>query len=136
MTAERAKEGMIDFGDGLGRVRAYRRKNPDGTLSGWVADTAFLNPNVHIGPEVRIPSKVVVWAAARLTKSSDLRFGASWAAYPTEQGFLLVSKSPDTSGTSEFSSWDELPRALYKRGFISEMEYLAAVAELEPERVP
>lgn len=128
-----SQEGMIDFGDGLGRVRAYRRKNRDGTLSGWIANTVFISPKAHIGREVRVPDSAVIWSDARLEKPDDLRVGSNWVAYRAEHGFRLVSKVPDTAGTTRFESWDELPRILHGRRFISTMEYLASAVKSERE---
>jgi hypothetical protein len=38
----------FDFGDGNGAVPAHRHKNPDGSLGGWVANTATVKKTVRI----------------------------------------------------------------------------------------
>ena len=39
----------FDFHDGEGPVPAHRHKNPNGSLGGWVAETAFVAPTAHVG---------------------------------------------------------------------------------------
>lgn len=42
------------FGDGRGPVPAHRHKNPDGSLGGWVANTAYIAPTVFVGFYARV----------------------------------------------------------------------------------
>jgi hypothetical protein len=42
----------FDFGDGP--VLAHRHVNPDGSLGGWVADTATVEPTAYVGPDARV----------------------------------------------------------------------------------
>jgi len=44
----------FDFDDGNGPVPAHRHQNPDGSIGGWVADTATVAPTAEVGPEARI----------------------------------------------------------------------------------
>ena len=41
-----------DFGSGP--VPAHRHLNPDGSLGGWVADTATVAPTARIGENARV----------------------------------------------------------------------------------
>ncbi len=41
---------LVDFDDGDGPVPAHRHNNVDGTLGGWVADSAFVAPTAKLGP--------------------------------------------------------------------------------------
>ena len=40
-----------DFADGKGSVPAHRHINPDGSVGGWVADTATVADTVYIGED-------------------------------------------------------------------------------------
>lgn len=42
------KETTFDFGDGNGPVPAKRHKNPDGTIGGWVANSAIVEPSATV----------------------------------------------------------------------------------------
>lgn len=50
-----------DFADGNGPVLAYRYRNPDRTLGGWVARTAKILGNVFIGPSARVYGNATVF---------------------------------------------------------------------------
>lgn len=41
---------LYDFKDGKGPVSAHRHLNPDGTIGGWVADTARVSPAAQVMP--------------------------------------------------------------------------------------
>jgi hypothetical protein len=47
----------FDFGDSNGMVPAHRHINPDGSIGGWVADTAFVDSSVYIGFEALVYNK-------------------------------------------------------------------------------
>ena len=57
----------FNFLDGSGPVLAHRHKNPDGSLGGWVADTAFVEVGVHVGPDVMVYGQAKVWDNAVLS---------------------------------------------------------------------
>ena len=44
---EQEEVTTFDFGDGP--VRAHRHKNPDGSIGGWVANTATVADTAYIG---------------------------------------------------------------------------------------
>jgi len=50
----------LDFGDGKGPVAAHRHRNPDGSLGGWIADTAYVAPTAHVSPDAVIYSNAWV----------------------------------------------------------------------------
>lgn len=41
---------LFDFQDGDGPVPAHRHTNPDGSVGGWVADTAYVDPTAYVSP--------------------------------------------------------------------------------------
>ncbi len=43
-----------DFEDGKGAVPAHRHSNPDGSVGGWVAETAYVGPKVSLGPNASV----------------------------------------------------------------------------------
>ena len=45
---------VYNFGDGKGPVPAHRHKNPDGSVGGWVADTAYVAPTMHVMPRATV----------------------------------------------------------------------------------
>ena len=47
-----------DFGSGP--VPAHRHKNPDGSLGGWVADTATVIPTARIGKNAKVSGNAQV----------------------------------------------------------------------------
>jgi carbonic anhydrase/acetyltransferase-like protein (isoleucine patch superfamily) len=62
---EMIKKGLYyDFGDGLGHVPAHRHMNPDGSLGGWVAETAHVDSTCYIG------YNALVYGCANVFKNS------------------------------------------------------------------
>lgn len=57
---------MHDFGDGNGPVPAHQHWNPDGSLGGWVADTAFVGKKAFVGPEAQVFGSADVVGRARI----------------------------------------------------------------------
>ena len=55
-----------DFGDGRGPVAAHRHKNPDGSVGGWVADTAMVDDAAYIGPSAEVFGEAYVGSGARI----------------------------------------------------------------------
>lgn len=55
-----------DFGDKKGLVYAHRHVNPDGTLGGWVADTAAVDSDVYIGHLACVYGNAQVLEASKL----------------------------------------------------------------------
>jgi UDP-3-O-[3-hydroxymyristoyl] glucosamine N-acyltransferase len=50
-----------------GAVPANRHKNPDGSLGGWVADTAFVCSGVHVGLDVMVFERAKVFDSVVLS---------------------------------------------------------------------
>ena len=48
------EQSVFDFEDGQGEVPAHRHVNTDGSLGGWVADTAKVAHTVYVGPHARV----------------------------------------------------------------------------------
>ena len=61
------EEGLYDFGDGNGFVPANRHQNPDGTLGGWVADTANVDDTSHVDYEAQ------VFGSAEVVNGSEIQ---------------------------------------------------------------
>lgn len=57
---------LFDFGDGLGAVPAKRHINPDGTLGGWVANTAFVCDKAVIGFNAQVFGTAQVFCDAQV----------------------------------------------------------------------
>lgn len=53
-----------DFNDGNGPVPAHRHKNPDGSLGGWVADTAYVSETAHLGLKAQVYGNAFVYENA------------------------------------------------------------------------
>ena len=58
---------LFDFNDGNGPVPAHRHINPDGTLGGWVADTAVVYGNAVVSGDARVYGDAVVYGNARVS---------------------------------------------------------------------
>ena len=59
-----APETTFDFGNGS--VPAHRHQNPDGTLGGWVADSATVATTAWVGVDARVDVRARVGANARV----------------------------------------------------------------------
>jgi hypothetical protein len=56
-----------------GRVRARPHVNPDGSLGGWVANTAHVDPSAFLAPEACVFGRGGVEGSARLLDTSSVR---------------------------------------------------------------
>jgi carbonic anhydrase/acetyltransferase-like protein (isoleucine patch superfamily) len=94
----------FDFGSGL--EPAYRHRNPDGSVGGWVAATATVNPDVYVGPHARIYGRAVItgsyvswnahvfgnaWVVNRGNVSGDARVGGDALILGSVSGTARVS---------------------------------------------
>ena len=68
----------FDFGNGP--IPAHRHTNPDGSLGGWVADSAHMHPTAHIGARAHVGAMAHVGARARVATSRDCLVLA-WGGY-------------------------------------------------------
>jgi len=55
------------------RVRARRHVNPDGSLGGWVATTAFVGPEVFIAPGASVYGRGCIEGSARILDEAEVR---------------------------------------------------------------
>ena len=68
---------LFDFNDGNGPVPAHRHSNG----GGWVADTAYVDKTIYIGPysrvygPVRIYGRGVVYCGSEISKPGDILIG-------------------------------------------------------------
>lgn len=62
----------FDFGDGNGEVSAHRHINPDGSIGGWVAETAFVEETAYIGKNAAIFGRAVVSDNAIVTDNAKI----------------------------------------------------------------
>jgi hypothetical protein len=60
----------FDFGDGP--VLAHRHVNPDGSLGGWVADTATVEPTAYVGPDARVYENAQVFGDAQVYENAQV----------------------------------------------------------------
>lgn len=82
---------LHNFGNGGGLVPAHRHRNPDGTLGGWVADSAMVQNTVYIGPSAQVFDHAVVtdhvalhqraWIAGRATVSDNVKMSNTAGVY-------------------------------------------------------
>lgn len=63
---------IFDFGDGNGPVPAHRHINPDGTVGGWVADTAFVASSAYVGQYAKVYGKAHVCGHARIDECAQV----------------------------------------------------------------
>lgn len=88
-----ATETTFDFG--AGPVAAHRHVNPDGSVGGWVADTATVDATAHVGADAqvygnaRVSDTAQVYDTARVSGNARVSgdaqvygearvFGAAW----------------------------------------------------------
>ena len=66
-TIEEAKVEIecFDFSDGP--VKAKRHVNPDGSLGGWVAATAKVDPTVYVGENAQVSGNAKVTGNAKVS---------------------------------------------------------------------
>jgi hypothetical protein len=62
----------FDFGDGNGAVPAHRHRNPDGSLGGWVADTAFVEKTATVGHSALVFGNAVVNGKSVITDTAKI----------------------------------------------------------------
>ena len=62
-----AKQNVFNFEDGNGEVPAHRHVNPDGSVGGWVADTARVAETAYIGASARVYGYAGVFDKAEIS---------------------------------------------------------------------
>ena len=61
---------LHDFADGNGRIPAYQHINPNGSIGGWVAVTAYVAPTCHIAKDATVFGYARVEDYARIEGSA------------------------------------------------------------------
>lgn len=82
---------MFDFGDGRGPVPARRHRNPDGSVGGWVANSARVSGNAYVYGDAQVSGDSQVSGNARVY--GDARV----------YGNAYVSGNAQVSGDSQVS---------------------------------
>jgi len=86
-------ETTYDFGDGYGAVPAHRHVNPDGTIGGWVADTAAVSPTATVGVDARVYDNAIVCGNARVYENSCVSTNAHVSDNAHVSGYAVVCGS-------------------------------------------
>lgn len=68
----------FDFDDGNGPVAAHRHVNPDGSIGGWVADSAVVGNGVYIGPDARVSGISVILGEVQLSGRARVEGHGAW----------------------------------------------------------
>ena len=66
------QETTYDFQDGYGPVPAYRHRNPDGSIGGWVADTASVDDTAYISENAKVFGTAQVFENARVSGNAQV----------------------------------------------------------------
>lgn len=70
------ENSVHDFNDGKGPVPAHQHLNPDGSLGGWVAETAYVAPTCFVGPDAQVYDHAVVYDHANVFGIARIFSGA------------------------------------------------------------
>lgn len=71
-TAPSSRADPHDFDDGNGPVPAHRHRNPDGSIGGWVANTAYVAPTAWVGENARVFGDSVIFDKARVSGEAQI----------------------------------------------------------------
>jgi hypothetical protein len=63
---QEAEPTTFDFEDSNGPVPAHRHRNLNGSLGGWVADTATVEPTVYVGPNAWVYGSAEVFGSVHV----------------------------------------------------------------------
>lgn len=77
MPTDEREYHMYQFTDTLEPVKAYRHKNPDGTLGGWVSATAHVAPTAYVGRNAEVYGRATIYENARITGNAIVRAEAT-----------------------------------------------------------
>ena len=67
----------FDFQDGKGSVPAHRHTNPDGSIGGWVADTATVAKTAYVGENAEVSGSARVFDNARVSNNAKV-YDRAW----------------------------------------------------------
>lgn len=88
----------FDFEDGNGPVPARRHRNPDGSVGGWVADTATVEPTAYVGADAKVYGNATVLDDAVLSGRATVSGNATVSGRARVAGDAQVSSSAWVSG--------------------------------------
>lgn len=60
------------------RIKARRRKNPDGSIGGWVADNAVVGPNAIVEPGAVVEPRAVVPSGLTVRSGKIVQFSTTF----------------------------------------------------------
>ena len=88
-TLEQVKVQTFDFRDGNGSVPAHRHTNPDGTVGGWVAETAKVENTAWISGDTQVYGNALVYGDARISGNALVHgnawvYGNAWVSGDTQ----------------------------------------------------
>lgn len=89
-----------DFGSGL--VRAHRHKNVDGSLGGWVADTASVRPEVWMDPTAKVSGYAVIVGFTKLFGNPHV-YGNAVIESASNLEFITISGNAKVFGFSRIT---------------------------------
>jgi hypothetical protein len=108
---------MSTFDFGYGPVPAHQHKNPDGSVGGWVADTASVSGNVHVGKLARIFGAAVILGGTILggtilggtIEGGTIRGGTIEGGTIAKKGALYIGNlvDPETFATYQVTVTDQ-----------------------------
>jgi len=75
-TAHAETPTLHDFHDGNGAVAAHQHTNPDGTVGGWVADSASVASTAYVGPNAWVFGNAEVFGNAWVRGNARIATGA------------------------------------------------------------
>ncbi|MCA9313477.1 hypothetical protein KDA08_04170 [Candidatus Saccharibacteria bacterium] len=99
-------EEVFDFDDGNGPVPAKRHKNPDGSIGGWVANTAQVVPTAFVGKNAvvfgyaKVSGKARVYEGARVYDCAEIYENAQVYGYARVHGKARIHADAQVYGTA------------------------------------
>ena len=63
---------MYDFSDGRGEVPAHKHTNPDGSVGGWVAETASVENTCYIDEHAKVFGNARVFGNAKVYGDAEV----------------------------------------------------------------
>lgn len=88
-----------NFGSGL--VPAHRHVNPDGSIGGWVADSAFVAPTAYVGSHTKIFENAQILDNARVTDYAQVYGNATVAGNAEVHDYAAIFEHADISDSAK-----------------------------------
>lgn len=98
-------------------VPARRHINPDGSIGGWVADTAYVAPTAYVGPNARVCDYAQMSGYTRMNGNTRLSGYAQMHDYAQMHGNTRLSGFARMSGYTEMRGNAQLGEATRISGF-------------------